>query len=123
MGAVKEKERENAQFVEIGGKKFVILSEEDYEKLLDRLDDIEIDKVLEDESDPIVPWEEVKDEIMQNRISEARKAAGLTQKELAKRMKIEQSALSRLEKKGTNLTIKTLKSVAKALGCEVHELV
>lgn len=52
-------------------------------------------------------------------IREARLAAGLTQAELAKRLKTSQAAIARLERPGANPTVATLR---RALRCTGHRL-
>lgn len=49
-------------------------------------------------------------------IRKARKDAGLTQKQLAEKMGIYESALNRIELRPPNLTIGTLLAIAKATG-------
>lgn len=56
--------------------------------------------------------------IIKNRVER-----GWSQSELAKRMSTTQSVISRIESGDSNMTIKTLASVAAALGIEVSELV
>jgi ribosome-binding protein aMBF1 (putative translation factor) len=53
------------------------------------------------------------------RIHDAREAAGLSQRELARRMGTSQAAIDRLESGGVGATITTLQWVATALGLEV----
>jgi transcriptional regulator with XRE-family HTH domain len=47
---------------------------------------------------------------------DARRAAGLTQAELAARLGITQSAIAKLEREGSNPTVKTLDRVLRATG-------
>jgi ribosome-binding protein aMBF1 (putative translation factor) len=54
------------------------------------------------------------------RIHAAREAAGLTQRELARRMGTSQAAIDRLESGGVGATLTTLQGVATALGLEVN---
>ena len=54
------------------------------------------------------------------RIHDARKAAGLSQRELARRMGTSQAAIDRLESGGVGATLTTLQRVATALGLEVN---
>jgi ribosome-binding protein aMBF1 (putative translation factor) len=54
------------------------------------------------------------------RIHAAREAAGLTQRELARRMATSQAAIDRLESGGVGATLTTLQRVATALGLEVN---
>ena len=54
------------------------------------------------------------------RVREAREAAGLSQRELARRMGTSQAAVDRLEAGGVGATLTTLQRVATALGFEVN---
>lgn len=56
-------------------------------------------------------------------IAAARKAVGLTQKQLAQRLKLPQSQISRIERHPDHITIRTLKRVAKALRVDVSALI
>ena len=60
--------------------------------------------------------------LMQGPVSlrQAREAAGLSQRELARRMGTSQSAVVRLEGGGVGATLTTLQRVATALGLEVN---
>ena len=49
-------------------------------------------------------------------IRDARRAAGLTQAELAARLGISQSAIAKLEREGSNPTVETLDRVLRATG-------
>lgn len=54
------------------------------------------------------------------RIHDAREAARLSQRELARRMGTSQAAIDRLESGGVGATLTTLQRVATALGLEVN---
>jgi transcriptional regulator with XRE-family HTH domain len=54
-------------------------------------------------------------------IKRLREAAGLSQTGLARRAGIDQGGLSKIEK-GRNLTLETLRDLARALGCSVVDL-
>jgi transcriptional regulator with XRE-family HTH domain len=54
------------------------------------------------------------------RVHAAREAAGLSQRELARRMGTSQAAIDRLESGGVGATLTTLQRVATALGLEVN---
>ena len=56
------------------------------------------------------------------RIKEARKAAGLTQNELAQRLNIKQATLSAFENDKTNIKHSTLNRISEALGLSIHDL-
>jgi len=62
-------------------------------------------------------------QIAAERIANARKAAGLTQKQLGDKLKLPQSQISRIERKPDHTTVKTLKRIARALGVDVRSLV
>jgi len=113
----------NPQVVEVGGKKLVIMDEEDYDRLLDAIDVAEAERIARDPKDPVLGWEEIKDDFIKNHIAEMRDQAGMSQKELARRLDVRQSTVSRMERENANLTLATLKKVAKALGCNVHQLI
>ncbi len=51
-----------------------------------------------------------------------RRQAGLTQKEMAKKLKISQPTLARLESAGQNTTLGTLSQLCRALDCEPGDL-
>ena len=110
------------EFVEIGGRSLAIMSEEDYEALLDEIDAADAERIANDPNSRFLTWDEIKDEFMRNRIAEVRKELGMTQKELAKRLRVKQSTVSRMERNDANLTLATLRRAAKALGRPVHEL-
>ncbi|HTW99600.1 MAG TPA: helix-turn-helix transcriptional regulator [Acidimicrobiales bacterium] len=54
------------------------------------------------------------------RVREAREAAGVSQRELARRMATSQAAIVRLEAGGVGATLTTLQRAAAALGLEVN---
>ncbi len=62
-------------------------------------------------------------ELAGKRIAEARKAAGLTQKQLADKLDLPQSQISRIERHPDHTTVRTLKRLAHALGVDVSALV
>lgn len=55
-------------------------------------------------------------------IAEKRKSKGFTQEEFSSKLKIQRTALTRIELGKTNLTVSTLKKIATKLGIPVHEL-
>lgn len=61
-------------------------------------------------------------EIAGSRVAQVRKAKGITQNELARRLKMPQSQISRLERNPDQTTIRTLKRVAKALDVDIRLL-
>jgi len=123
MARKKKRSDINPQVVEVGGNKLVIMDEEDYDRLLDAIDVVEAERIAADPNDPVLGWDEIKDELIRNRIAAVREECGITQKELARRLKVRQSTISRMERENANLTLATLRKIAKALGCSVHQLI
>lgn len=113
----------NPQVVEVGGKKLVIMDEEDYDRLLDAVEVVEAERIARDARDPVLTWDEIKDDFIKNRIAEMREKAGITQQELARRLKVRQSTVSRMERENANLTLVTLRKIARALDCSVYQLI
>ena len=62
-------------------------------------------------------------ELAVRRVAQARKAAGLTQKQLGDRLKLPQSQISRIERNPDHTTVRTLKRIARALGLDVSALI
>ena len=62
-------------------------------------------------------------ELAAERVARARKAAGLTQKQLGDKLKLPQSQISRIERNPDRTTVRTLKRIARALGVDVSALV
>ncbi|HNQ23408.1 MAG TPA: helix-turn-helix transcriptional regulator [Phycisphaerae bacterium] len=61
-------------------------------------------------------------ELAGERIAKARKAAGLTQAQLGRKLGIPQSQVSRIERRPDHTTVKTIKRIAKALKVDVRAL-
>ena len=57
---------------------------------------------------------------LRKEIAQARQRAGLSQAELARRMKTRQSAIARLERGGRSPNIKTLRKLAEATGSRLE---
>ncbi len=78
---------------------------------------------MADAGDPIIPLEEGRRELFDNHIKKVRKRKGLTQVQLAKKLGISQGRVSEIEHLDYRPTIKTYRRVAKALGCELKDLI
>ena len=115
----------NVQYLEENKKKkFAIIPYESFLELMELASD-ETDyekalKVLRDKDDEIVRYDSSK--ILTSPITKMREQKQLSQAGLAKKLKVNPSYVSRLEKTGANPSLKTLKKVAKALDCSVEEL-
>ncbi len=76
--------------------------------------------------DPRVDWVDADGlglELAGQRIAEARKGQGLTQKALGEKLGVPQSQISRIERKPDRTTVRTLKRIARALGVDIRALV
>jgi ribosome-binding protein aMBF1 (putative translation factor) len=109
-----------AQIVEIGGKRLVILEESEYQLLRSRKRSAQATSDLP----PLPPVNAsgrrpaaayILASIAREIVTD-RKAAGLTQQELAKRAGIRQETLSRIESGKHTPTLKTLKKIDRILG-------
>ncbi len=101
----------------------ILLPIEEYDRLM--LADM-VQSVLskmDDPDDQFVDAEVVALEFAAEKIVAARKAAGLTQKQLGAKLKIPQSQISRIERNPDRTTVRTLKRIAKALKVDVSALV
>lgn len=77
--------------------------------------------VIRDASgDPFEVWFAAK---VVSPIARARKAAGLTQQELADKLGVIQQQVAKWEAAGANPQTKTLKRIADALGCSIDDLI
>ncbi len=112
------------KFVNVGsGKRIVILDEEEYHRLLDVIEAVEARKILSDQKDPEIDWETASKGLFENRIAEVRAEMDISQRELADRLGVKPSTVSRWERKDANLTLETLRKVAVALDCNIHDLI
>ena len=73
--------------------------------------------------DDFVDADDLALELAGQRIAKARKAAGITQKQLGDRLRIPQSQISRIERQPDHTTVRTLKRIARALNVSVRSLI
>ncbi len=112
------------KFVEVRrGKRLVILDEAEYNCLLDVADAAEARRILADDADPELDWPEAGRGLVTNRIAAVRASRNLSQRNLAAKLEVKPSTLSRWEKKDANLTLETLRKIAKALNCPITSLI
>lgn len=112
------------KYVKVGsGKRIVILDEEEFDSLLDAIDAVEARKVLSDPKDREIDWETASKDLVENRIAEVRASKSISQRDLADRLGVKPSTVSRWERKDANLTLETLRKVAVALACDIHDLI
>ncbi len=84
-----------------------------------------VDSAVVKLSEKNVEWVDADDlalEFAAERIAEARKAAGLTQKQLGEKLNLPQSQISRIERRPDRTTVRTLKRIARALNVDVRAL-
>jgi len=78
------------------------------------------------ENTPEEAWIDADDfalELAADSIAQARKAAGLTQKQLGDKLRFPQSQISRIERNPDRTTVRTMKRIARALGVDIRALV
>ena len=113
--------------MEVEGKSMVAIPVEVWERIVEEFEDAaaasRAKAIMADASDPIIPLEEGRKELFDNHIKKVRKRKGLTQVQLAKKLGISQGRVSEIEHLDYRPTIKTYRRVAKALGCEVKDLI
>jgi DNA-binding XRE family transcriptional regulator len=114
--------REPAYLVRNNRPTHVLLRIDEYEELLRAREAHELIAKLEDPNTKWVPVDQAMMEIVGSWLAQARKKAGLTQKQLADRLRVPQSQISRIEKNPDRTTLRTMKRIAAALGVEVGEL-
>lgn len=106
-----------------GENTHVLVPIEEYERLVKAET---VDKLLAKLEDPKTEWVDAGDfaiELATESVVKARKAAGLTQAQLAKKLGMPQSQISRIERNPDRTTVRTLKKIAKALRVDVSALI
>ncbi len=114
---------EHQYVIENGRPKYVLVPVDEYEQLIKADMVKQAVKQIESKDDDFVDADDLALQIAGDRIARARKSAGLTQQQLAKKLNIPQSQISRIERNPDHTTIRTLKRVAKALKVDVRALV
>ena len=100
----------------------VLLTVDEYENLMNAAEAQELIAKLNDPSTKWIPAEQAFVQIAGSWIADARKKAGLTQKQLADKMGMPQSQISRIEKHPDRTTLRTMKRVAAALEIDISAL-
>ncbi len=101
---------------------FVLVPIDEYERLTSGgMLASALDRLSDDEG--VVDADALALELVGQRIAKARKAAGLTQVLLGKKLNLPQSQISRIERNPDRTTVRTLKRIARALGVSVSALV
>jgi len=101
----------------------VVMPVEEYERLVKNQMTIEAVSILEGNKGPWINADDFALELAGEWIAKARKAAGLTQKQLGDKLKLPQSMISRIERNPDRTTVRTIRKIAKALGVDVSSLI
>jgi ribosome-binding protein aMBF1 (putative translation factor) len=117
------KSGEYACVVQEGQVAYVLVPVDEYERLIKADMVRSAVKKLDDPKTKWVDADEVALELAGQRIAQARKKAGLTQKQLADKLSIPQSQVSRIERHPDHTTVRTLKKIARALKVNVTALI
>lgn len=100
----------------------VVVPIENYERLVKSEMALHCLRKAEDDDAGWVNADDFAIELATESVVKARKTAGLTQVQLAKKLKMPQSQISRIERNPDRTTVRTLKKIAKALGVDVRAL-
>lgn len=106
-----------------GNTTHVLVPIQEYEQLFHETD---VQRLVARLEDPNVEWVDADDfaiELARDAVVQARKAAGLTQAQLANKLGMPQSQISRIERNPDRTTVRTLKKIAKALRVDVRAFV
>ncbi|MFQ5894442.1 MAG: helix-turn-helix transcriptional regulator [Nitrospinota bacterium] len=107
---------------------YALIPYAEYRKLVERLEDLEdmaeVEAILADpDAGRAIPFEEVERRLFKNRIRAVRLKKRLTQAQLARKLRVSQSAVAQMEHPRSRPRLKTLQRAARALGVSVEELV
>jgi len=102
----------------------VVVPVEEYERLVKAEMTLHAIAQIENEKDEdFIDADDFAIELATESVVKARKAAGLTQAQLAKKLGMPQSQISRIERNPDRTTVRTLKKIAKALRVDVRAFV
>lgn len=101
----------------------VILPVDEYERLLMADAAVEAQAITANSNAEWHDWEDVKLDWAGQRLAQARKEQGLSQKELGEKLGIAQTQISRIERHPDRTTLKTLRKIASALKVDVRNLI
>lgn len=109
--------------MERGQARYVLVPIEEYEEWVKMEMALAADQKLAAPDAEWVDFDDYKLGLAGSKIAAARKARGLTQTQLARRLRLPQSQISRIERNPDRTTVRTLKRIARALRVDVRELV
>ncbi len=112
--------------IEIGGRIMVAIPIEEWERVVDTLQDyfdaLYVEEMMDAPTHKSIPWEEARKRLFANQIKKVRTRKKVTQEELARRLGISQSRISRLEDPDNRPSPELYERVAKALKTSVEVL-
>ncbi|MEW6252325.1 MAG: helix-turn-helix transcriptional regulator [Planctomycetota bacterium] len=100
----------------------VLLAQADFDRLISQLEAYELAARASDPDEEWITLDDFKVQLAASRLVEARKARGMTQVQLARRLGLPQSQISRIERNPDHTTVRTLKRIAAALHVDVGQL-
>ena len=109
--------------IEDGEPAYVLIPIEEYEDLAKANMVEQAVAQIERGDEDLIDADDLALELAAERIARARRAAGLTQKQLGAKLNLPQSQISRIERNPDRTTVRTLKRIARALGVDVRALV
>lgn len=115
--------REGLYVVENGRPTHVLVPIDEYEELIKSGMVARAVAQIESGDDDFVDAGDFALVLAAERIAKARKAKGLTQKQLGEKLNLPQSQISRIERNPDHTTVRTLKRLARALGVDIAALV
>ena len=115
--------REGLYVVDNGRPTHVLVPIHEYEELIKSGMVARAVAQIESGDDDFVDANDFALVVAAERIAQARKAKGLTQKQLGEKLNLPQSQISRIERNPDHTTVRTLKRIARALGVDVAALV
>jgi DNA-binding XRE family transcriptional regulator len=119
---VETEDEENVYLRHDGEPTHVVLPVDVYERLV-KSEMALYAIAAEDDEREWVDADDLAIELAAESVMKARKAAGLTQTQLAKKLGVPQSQISRIERNPDRTTVRTLKRIAKALRVDVSALI
>ena len=121
---IETEDDEHVYLVHEGRATHVVMPVEVYERLVKSEMALHTIAATDNRNDD--DWIDAQDfgiELARDAVVQARKAAGLTQTQLAKKLGVPQSQISRIERNPDRTTVRTLKRIAKALRVDVSALI
>ncbi len=105
------------------GSTYILVPLDEYEELIKAEMERDAVRTLESPDTEWIDFDDAKLKLAGRKLAEARKAKGLTQVQLSRKVGLPQSQISRIERNPDRTTLRTLKRIARALNTDVSLLV